>query len=171
MSSATDRLAALPRRRPGTALLLAVVGCVLVGASGSVFTASGLGTWYAGLEKPALAPPDWVFGPVWTVLFALMGVAAWLVWRQAATGEPAAARLALGVFAAHFAVNVAWSAAFFGARSVRAGLVVVALLWVAVVATIATFARVDRRAALLLVPYFAWVTFAAYLNYAFWSLN
>jgi tryptophan-rich sensory protein len=165
------RLATLPRRRPIASLAAAVLACVLVGASGSVFTATGLESWYGTLERPALTPPDWLFGPVWTALFSLMGVAAWLVWRALPGPDARAARLALGAFAVQFALNVAWSAAFFGARSVVGGLAVVALLWVAIAATLAAFARVDRRAAALLVPYLAWVSFAAYLNAAIWALN
>jgi len=113
-----------------------------------------------------------VFGPVWTALFALMGVAVWLVWRRAS--DPAVAsrvRTALVIFAVHFAFNLAWSAVFFGGRSIAGGLLVIVVLWVLIVVTIRAFDAVDRRAALLLVPYLAWVSFAAYLNYRFWVLN
>jgi len=167
----TSRWASLPERRPVASLALAVLACEFVGASGAVFTATGLQSWYGTLARPALAPPNWVFGPVWTALFALMGVAVWLVWRQVDGPRGRAARVALGVFAAHFVVNVAWSAAFFGLQSIIAGLVVIVVLLAAVLATVAAFARVDRRAAALLVPYLAWVGFAAYLNYGFWRLN
>jgi tryptophan-rich sensory protein len=171
MGEATVALRTLPERRPLVTLALAVLACELVGASGAVFTASGLERWYGTLRKPALAPPNLVFGPVWTTLFALMGAAAWLVWRELPGPNAAAARRALWVFAGHFVLNVGWSAAFFGARSIGAGLVVIVALWFAILATIWTFDRVDRRAAGLLVPYLLWVTFAAYLNYAFWVLN
>jgi len=175
MASITDRLSRLPDDYPVAALLVAVLACEVAGASGAVFTAQGLASWYGTLARPDLAPPNWVFGPVWTTLFALMGVAVWLVWRRA--GDPAAAsqvgqvRTALGVFAIHFIFNIAWSAVFFGQQSIGGGLVVIAVLWVLIVATIRAFDRVDRRAALLLVPYLAWVSFAAYLNYRFWVLN
>lgn len=158
----------LPERRPWLTLLASVLGCELVGAAGSVFTAASIDSWYVDLARPALAPPNWVFGPVWTTLFAFLGVALWLVWR--AVPAPGTRR-ALGLFAVQFALNVAWSAAFFGLRSPVAGLVVIGALWLAIVATIRAFDRVDRRAAVLLVPYLLWVTFAAYLNYGFWSLN
>lgn len=171
MGEATAALRTLPERRPLVALVLAVLACELVGASGAVFTASGLEGWYSTLGKPALAPPNWVFGPVWTALFALMGAAAWLVWRELTGSNASAARRGLGVFAGHFVLNIGWSAAFFGARSIAAGLVVIVALWLAILATIWTFDRVDRRAAALLVPYLLWVTFAGYLNYAFWVLN
>jgi len=171
MSQAVGRWTSLPERQPVASLLVAVLLCELVGASGTVFTAMGLGTWYASLEAPSFAPPNWVFGPVWTTLFALLGVAAWLVWRELAGPNAAAARVALWLFAGQYVLNVAWSAAFFGARSPAAGLVVIAVLWLAIVATVVGFWRVDWRAGALLVPYLAWVSFATYLNYSFWVLN
>ena len=170
MSSLQKRLGRLPDERPLLALALSILVVELVGASGSVFTVQGLGTWYDSLVRPAIAPPNWVFGPVWTTLFALMGVALWLVWQQV-DAKSAAVRVAIVVFAVHFAFNLGWSAAFFGMRAIGLGLAVIAVLWALIVATIWTFARVDRRAALLLVPYLVWVSFAAYLNYQFWVLN
>lgn len=154
-------------------LLLAVLIVEIVGASGAVFTAQGLASWYGTLEPPALAPPNWVFGPVWTALFALMGVAVWLIWREVGTPPPTGrrARVALAVFGGQFALNLAWSAAFFGAQSVGLGLGVIAFLWIAIAVTVWAFTRVDRRAGALLVPYLCWVSFAAYLNYQFWVLN
>jgi benzodiazapine receptor len=170
--STLTALRRLPDRRPRLSLLLAVLAVELVGASGAVFTASGLASWYGTLQQPALAPPNWVFGPVWTALFALMGVAVWLVWRR--LGEPRIerrARAALVVFAVHFAVNLAWSAAFFGLQSVDIGLAVILVLLALILLTIRAFDKVDRRAALLLIPYLLWTGFAAYLNYRFWVLN
>ena len=160
----------LPRDRPILALVIAVLAVELVGASGSIFTVRGLDGWYDTLQQPMLAPPSWVFGPVWTTLFALVGVAVWLVWRQAAS-SPHDVRLAFGVFVAHFVFNLGWSAVFFGLREIGWGLVVIWVLWALIVKTIWAFDRVDRRAALLLVPYLLWVSFAAYLNYQFWVLN
>ena len=171
MATARVRLSRLARTRPLPALGLAIVACEVVGASGAVFTTMGLESWYPSLVRPAAAPPNWVFGPVWTTLFALMGVAVFLVWRALPGEDAPAARRALWIFAGHFVLNLGWSAAFFGAQSIRGGLVVIALLWVAIVATMIAFDRVDRRAAALLVPYLAWVSFAGYLNYAFLALN
>lgn len=175
MRSAPDagvvaRLRSLPRDRPLLTLGLAILLVEVVGASGAVFTAQGLAGWYGTLERPALAPPNWVFGPVWTALFALIGAAAWLVWRRA-DESPRKVRLAAIAFAAQFALNLAWSAAFFGLRRIGVALVVIVLLWLLIAATISTFARVDRRAGALLVPYLLWVSFATYLNYGFWLLN
>ena len=173
MSNVLARLRRLPRARPWLSLALAVLAVEVVGASGAIFTAQGLATWYGTLEQPALAPPNWVFAPVWTTLFALLGVAVWLVWREVDAAAPTGrrARLALGIFVGHFAVNLAWSLAFFGLQSTDLGLAVIALLWALIVLTIWAFDRVDRRAAVLLVPYLLWVSFAAYLNYQFWVLN
>ena len=110
--------------------------------------------WFRSLTRPAIYPPGWAFGVVWTLLFTLMGVA-----------------VALALFAVQTALNVAWTPAFFAAENLLAGLTVIAALWPAVLVTIVAFDRVDRRAALLLVPYLAWVTFAAVLNYQFYVLN
>jgi tryptophan-rich sensory protein len=170
MSHSRSGLAGLPRERPVVTLLLVVVLVELVGASGSVFTAQGLVEWYSTLERPALAPPNWVFAPVWTTLFALIGGAVWLIWRRAET-RPRRVKTALAVFAVHFAVNLAWSAVFFGQQAIASGLAVILLLLALILATMTVFARVDRRAALLLVPYLVWVSFATYLNYQFWVLN
>lgn len=174
MASKRERWARFPDRRPIVALIVAVVASVLVGSSGSVFTAMGQNGWYETLTRPSFVPPGWVFGPVWTTLFVLMGVAAWLVWRQAGSVDSRTAsrsRVALGVFVGHFVLNVGWSAAFFGLQSIVAGLVVIVVLWIAILVTIVLFARVDWRAGALLVPYLLWVTFATYLTYGFWTLN
>lgn len=170
MTSLRSDFRELAVERPIVALVVAILAVEVVGASGAVFTVQGLGAWYDSLQQPALAPPNWVFGPVWTTLFALIGVALWLVWRQA-DADPEAVRLAVGVFTVHFLFNLGWSAVFFGAREIGLGLAVILALWVLIVATMWAFGRVDRRAALLLVPYLLWVSFAAYLNYGFWTLN
>jgi len=170
MHAQSGPLTRFPHERPRLSLLLVVLAVELVGASGSIFTAQGLQSWYGTLIRPSIAPPNWVFAPVWTTLFALMGAAVWLVWRQA-DRSPRLVRIAVAVFAVHFVVNLGWSAAFFGLESLGLGLAVIAVLWVLILATIGTFARVDRRAAALLVPYLLWVSFAALLNYRFWVLN
>lgn len=161
----------LPERRPWVTLATAIIATEIVGASGSIFTTMGLESWYPALTSPSLAPPNWVFAPVWSTLFALMGVAVWRIWRRTSGDRSGSARVALLVFAIHFVVNIAWSGVFFGLQSLLWGLIVIGLLWVVIVLTMWAFARVDRPAALLLVPYLGWVTFAAYLNYAFWALN
>jgi len=145
-------------------LALAVLSVEVAGASGAVFTARGLDGCYGTLQQPALAPPNRVFAPVWTVPFALVGDALWLV-RRRAGAAPRAVRVAVGVFLLHGVFNIGWSAVLFGLRATGWGVAVIVLLWLLIVATIGTFDRVDRRAALLLVPYLLWVSFAAYLDH------
>ena len=159
----------LPDRRPLVTLSSVVVACVLLGAAGGLITAPRIETWYSALDKPGFTPPSWVFGPVWTVLYALQGAAAWLVWKAGL--DRRWVRIALALFTIQFVLNLAWSPAFFDLESPILGLVVIVPLWVAIVATIAAAARVERRAAVLLVPYLAWVSFATALNYAIWTLN
>lgn len=158
----------LPRERPLLTLAAVVLVCELVGIVGAVFTATGVESWYATLNQPELAPPNWVFGPVWTTLYALMGVAAWLVWRE---GTGRARQVALGLFGVQLALNFSWSFVFFGAEAILPALVVILVLLFFIGTTATAFWRIDRRAALLLVPYLAWVSFATYLNYGFWVLN
>ena len=169
MSTTRGSRLALPKRRPLLTIAGVVGICVVLGAAGGLITAPQIQTWYTTLEKPGFTPPNWVFGPVWTLLYALQGVAAWLIWRAGL--DRRIVRLALGLFAIQFVLNIAWSPAFFGLESPILGLVVIVPLWFAIVATMAAFSRVDRRAAALLVPYLTWVTFATALNYAIWTLN
>jgi tryptophan-rich sensory protein len=133
---------------------------LVVGALGTIPTARAIPTWYRTLDKPAWNPPDRVFGPVWTTLYGLMGLALVLIRRQ---GDRSADR-AQALFGLQLALNLAWSFVFFGSRSVRGGVVVIVLLWIAILATIAASWRVRRSAAALLVPYLAWVSFASILN-------
>jgi benzodiazapine receptor len=149
-------------------VVLAVVVCNVVGASPALVTAGSVDGWYQTLVQPALAPPNWVFGPVWTVLFTLLGVAAYLVLRD---GRGRERTLAFGLFVGQYVLNVAWTMVFFGGQNVDGALVVVVALWLLIAATLAAFYRVRRAAGRLLVPYLGWVGFAAYLNYAYWTLN
>jgi tryptophan-rich sensory protein len=150
-------------------LIIAILVSEGAGIIGSFFTVSAIQTWYKTLIRPQLAPPNWVFGPVWTTLFLLMGIAARLVWKQGlARGN---VKLALAIFLIQLALNVIWSVIFFGGRNPGGAFIEIIFLWVAILATIVTFARVSSPAAWLLVPYIAWVTFAGYLNFAIWKLN
>lgn len=149
-------------------LLLWILLAEGAGLIGSVFTAPAIPIWYAGLIKPELAPPNWVFGPVWTTLFLLMGIAAFLVWRRPVSKQRT---FALTIFYVQLFLNVLWSFLFFGKHNPGAALFEIGVLWVAIATTIWAFARVSKRAAWLLVPYLLWVSFASYLNFALWTLN
>jgi benzodiazapine receptor len=126
------------------------------------------GEWYAQLAKPAWNPPNWIFGPVWTALYAMMAVAAWLVWRQ--QGFRAQIK-PIGLFLLQLALNAAWSPIFFGLKSPALAFVVIVLLRLAILATLCAFWRANRISGALLLPYLGWVTFATALNFALWRLN
>ncbi|KKS31673.1 MAG: TspO and MBR like protein [Candidatus Amesbacteria bacterium GW2011_GWA2_42_12] len=149
-------------------LIVAVSVSEIVGIIGSVFTTSSIQTWYAALAKPALNPPAWVFGPVWTILYFLMGVAAFLVWEKGLNKKDV--KIALIIFDVQLALNIFWSIIFFGLRSSGWAFVEIIFLWLAILATIILFARISRPAAWLLLPYIVWVSFAGYLNYSIWQL-
>ncbi|OGE84742.1 MAG: TspO protein [Candidatus Doudnabacteria bacterium RIFCSPHIGHO2_02_FULL_46_11] len=150
-------------------LAVAVVICEFAGVLGSVFIVSAIPEWYAGLAKPDLAPPNWIFGPVWATLYFLMGLAAFLVWRRGL--EHREVRLALQVFGLQLMLNALWSIIFFGMQMPGLALAEIVIMWLAIVWTIVVFYRLSRPAAYLLWPYLAWVSFAAYLNYAIWFMN
>jgi tryptophan-rich sensory protein len=159
---------ARPFPRQFAALLVLLAACLGTEAVGGILTAASVRGWYRTLDKPAWTPPDWLFGPVWTILFVLMGVAAWLVWRR--TGWRAS-RTALGLFAVQLALNAAWSGLFFTLRNPGAAFAEILLLWCAIAATLWSFGRISPLAAGLLVPYLLWVTYAAVLNGTIWRLN
>ncbi len=154
-------------RREGVALAACLAVGFAAAALGSVATASSVGGWYRSLVKPPWTPPDWVFGPVWTLLNAAMGVAAWLVWRSTATVR----KRALALFAVQLGLNVAWSRLFFALRRIDLALVEMAALWVAIALILMAFAGASSAAAWLLAPYLAWVSFAAVLNAVLLRLN
>jgi benzodiazapine receptor len=150
-------------------LVLSILICQAAGIAGSFFTASSVDSWYPSLIKPAFTPPGWVIGLVWIFLFTLMGIALFLVWREGI--KRPAVKAALTIFAVQLAVNVLWSLAFFGLKSPLAGIVVIVVLWVLILLTIVRFLPLSRVAALLMVPYILWVSFAAFLNISIWWLN
>lgn len=155
-------------------LVIAVAVSELAGIIGSVFTVDSIPTWYATLVKPSLNPPAWVFGPVWTTLFALMGIAAFLVWSSCAKAtedKKKWMRVALSLFGFQLVMNVFWSVIFFGLQSPGGALIEIVFLWFVIIATIIAFARISKPAAWLLMPYIFWVSFAAYLNWSVYVLN
>lgn len=150
-------------------LIIAIVVSELAGVVGSIFTMPAIDNWYAGIVKPALNPPAWVFGPVWTTLFVFMGIAAFLVWKKGL--EHREVKIALGVFLGQLVLNTLWSIIFFGLHSPGGALVEIVFLWLAILVTIIIFAKISKLAAWFLVPYILWVSFAMYLNYAIYMLN
>lgn len=158
---------ASPERPPRTGRALA--GWFLLSmAAAAIGAAFSPGEWYRTLQKPPWTPPDSLFGPVWSILYGMMSVAAWLVWQQ---GGWRAQKRPLTLYVAQLALNAAWTPLFFGLRSPSAAFIDILLLWLAISATLRAFWRVSRPAALLLLPYWAWVGFAAALNAALWRLN
>jgi tryptophan-rich sensory protein len=137
-------------------------------AAGAIGSQYMPGPWYAALAKPAWTPPGAVFAPVWTMLYALMGVAAWLVWRRRGI---AGASVALAAFIAQLVLNALWSYLFFGMHRIGLALLDIVVLWVMILVVGALFWREDRRAGAMMVPYLAWVGFAACLNFAIWCMN
>ena len=157
-------------RRDYAMLLLFVVVCQSAGGLGALFIWSEISIWYAGLTKSWFNPPAWLFASVWVTLYALMAVAAWQVWRRRKE-QAAAVRAALALFALQLLVNAAWTPVFFGWHALGMALATIILLLALIAATIIKFRRVHRPAGWLLIPYFAWVAFAAILTGEFWRLN
>ncbi len=150
-------------------LVAAIMVCELVGILGGLFTFSAIPEWYAGLNKPSFVPPSWVFAPVWTILYALMGIALFLVWKKGF--EKKEVRFAIGVFSLQLALNFLWSFLFFGMKNLGLAFVEIVLLWLAICWTIWEFKKVSQKAVWLLLPFWIWVSFAALLNFAVWQLN
>jgi tryptophan-rich sensory protein len=123
------------------------------------------GDWYASLNKPEWNPPSWIFGPVWTALYLMMAGSAWLVWRRDGWRRP------LWLYFTQLALNAAWTPVFFGAREIGWALVLIVVLWLAILVTLLSFLRVSRVAGGMLLPYLAWVSFAAFLNFTLWRMN
>ena len=145
---------------------LALAGLILVTFCAPLAGMFSLpGAWYAALHKPEWNPPPWIFGPVWTLLYLLMAVAAWLVWKRDGCQRP------LRLYFIQLALNAAWTPIFFGAHELGWALVEIIALWIAILLTMFSFHRVSKPAGWMLVPYLAWVTFATYLNFTLWRLN
>jgi len=150
-------------------LVVSIIVCQLAGIVGGIFTASSVGTWYAGLVKPSFNPPSWIFSPVWISLYLLMGIALFLVLRKGFGSS--GVRIAVVFFACQLALNALWSFLFFGLRAPFAAFLEIAVLWLFIVLTAVKFFQVSKIAGILLVPYLLWVSFASVLNYFLWSLN
>lgn len=139
--------------------------CVLAASSGMIF---GPSEWYRKLAKPTWQPPDWLFGPAWTILYGMIAIAGWLIWHSSVDGNGA---VALALWGAQLALNAGWSAIFFGLRRMDLALFECGVLWIAILLTIVAFFDINTNAALLMLPYLAWVSFAFFLNWTVWRLN
>ena len=165
ITQTTDKTTLTPPGHQTIALILWLVLCL--SASGTaVFVSTG--DWYASLHKPEWNPPAWIFGPVWTLLYIMMGVAAWLVWRE---GGWKTQTLPLSLFLVQWLFNVLWTPLFFGAHLIGFAFAEIVMLWLALAATVVCFYRVNQRSGILLIPYLAWVSFATVLNFTMWHLN
>jgi translocator protein len=152
-----------------TRLIISIVCTVCLGLLGGIFTAPQIQGWFLHLNKPSWNPPNWLFAPVWTTLYVLMGIAFYLVWKTKA-GEDTK-RWAIIIFIVQFALNVLWSFIFFKEHRMGWAFADIVILWMAIVCSIIGFSRIHTTAAWLLVPYICWVSFAAVLNYAIWQMN
>ena len=157
-----------PRSTQAVGLVISLVICFAAGGIGGLATTQGLDGWYDTLNKPTWNPPNWIFAPVWTTLYGLMGIAVWLVWRSGGWKE---VRPAITLFTIQLVLNSVWSVLFFGLQNPGAALVEIVVLWLAIVATTRVFFRRSAVAGALMTPYLLWVSFASFLNFMIWSLN
>ncbi len=150
-------------------LIASIVACEGAGGIGAIFTTPAIPIWYKSLKKPAFTPPNSVFGPIWIILYLLMGIAVFLVWREGLSQDGVI--IAFAVFWGQLVLNILWSVVFFGLRSLLGGIVVIVLLWITILFNIILFFGVSPIASGLLIPYIIWVTVAANLNVQVWKLN
>ena len=148
---------------------MAVIGCELVGIIATPFTISAIPTWYDTLNKPPFSPPNWVFGPTWTMLYFLMGVAAFLIWKKGLKKKHV--KEALYYFIVQLVFNFMWSILFFGLKSPILGLLDILVLWMLILITVVKFYKLSKPAAYLLITYLLWVSFASLLNLYIVLLN
>jgi benzodiazapine receptor len=149
--------------------IVSIIICQLAGFVGSLFTTPAIQTWYATLNRSPFAPPNWLFAPVWTALFLLMGISLFLVWQKGIKEHKN--RLAVIIFIIQLILNILWSILFFGLQSPFAAFIEIIVLWLAILFTIIKFYKISKTAGILLIPYILWVSFAAILNFSFWIIN
>ena len=149
--------------------IIAIAIPLMVGATSGFFTVTGVESWYQTIQKPSWNPPGWIFGPVWTTLYVMMGIALFLVWKEDTSEE--LKKIAIALFAVQLTLNFFWSFIFFNQQQPGWALVEIIAMWIFILLTIFAFAQVNKTAAWLLVPYISWVSFATILNYTIWQLN
>ncbi|MBU2539558.1 tryptophan-rich sensory protein [Patescibacteria group bacterium] len=150
-------------------LIIAVGVCELAGIVGSLFTTSAIPTWYATLQRPSFSPPNWLFGPVWIMLYILMGISIYLIWQKVEKNKTA--RGAMWLFWIHLFFNAIWSIIFFGLQNPGLAFINIIIIWLLIIALMIKFWKINRWATYLLIPYLLWVSFASVLNYFIWYLN
>ncbi len=150
-------------------LFISVAICELAGVIGAFFTTPAIGSWYALLTKPSFTPPSWFFPPTWVLLYMLMGIGMYVVWAKGF--ERPDVRNAMRMFAVQLFLNILWPLIFFGNKNIGVALACIIALWISIALSVVEFGRISRKAAIFLFPYLAWVSFAFFLNYAFWVLN
>ncbi len=150
--------------------LIACTLCLVLGTASGVATSGSIEGWYSTLIKPSFNPPNWIFGPVWTALYLMMGFAFALVWQRYAEGG-LTARRSMIMFTLQFLLNLAWTPIFFGAENLALAFAVIVVLWIMILLTTICFFQQHRLAGILMVPYLLWVSFAAVLNFSIWQLN
>jgi translocator protein len=149
-------------------LIISIISCQLAGIIGSFFTGDSIG-WYYTLTKPSFRPPNWLFGPVWIVLYLIMGIALYLIWKRGfRTSE---SKYPMIIFFTQLVFNAMWPVIFFGVRSIGGGLIIITILWILIFLTILSFQKVNKTASYLLIPYLIWVSYASILNFSIWRLN
>jgi tryptophan-rich sensory protein len=153
----------------GIKLVVSILATFSAGGIASLFTFKAIPSWYAGLKKPPYTPPNWVFGPVWTTLYILMGISVFLIWQNGLAISGAS--LAFTLFWIQLVLNALWSIVFFGMKSKEGGVITIIVLWFLILATMITSFRVSGWAGALLIPYIVWVSIASYLNIGIWMLN
>ncbi len=153
----------------GIKIIIGIVGCLVVGFLSGFATSDAISGWYVDIVKPSFNPPNWIFGPVWTILYTLMGISAALVWHQG--WEKREVKIALSFFAIQLLLNGLWSIIFFGAQQLGLAFAEIILLWIMIVVCIILFSNINKTASYLLIPYLLWVSFATILNFNIWQLN
>ena len=150
-------------------LIISIVLCEAAGLASTPFTVSVVKTWYQTLDRPFFSPPNWIFGPVWTILYLMMGISFYLIWSKGVKDKKA--KEAIYIFLLQLFLNFLWSILFFGLKSPPAALIEIIILWFAILVTIIKFKPISKPAAYLLIPYLLWVSFAAILNFSIVILN
>lgn len=150
-------------------LVISILVPLAIGGTAGFFTATGVDSWYQTIQKPLWNPPNWIFGPVWTTLYILMGISLFLVWKSDSSSK--LKKIAITFFAIQLVMNFFWSFIFFNQQQIGWALLEILVMWMFIIATIFAFGNISKTAAWLLVPYVSWVSFAALLNYAIWKLN